>query len=117
MNTVTKRSLVVLALTASFVIGNTSAVFAASTPNPNRVAYDAQIALHKVAMEKHRADMKSFHGSMKVRNESSALRDSALSALGTLPVKPTEPVKPTRPEKMAREPKAPRPSTSVSPSA
>lgn len=62
----TKKSAVILALTASFVIGNTSAVFAASTPNPNRVAYDAQIALHKVAMEKHRADMKSFHGSMKV---------------------------------------------------
>ena len=66
----TKKSAVILALTASFVIGNTSAAFAASTPNPNRVAYDAQIALHKVAMEKHRADMKSFHGSMKVRNES-----------------------------------------------
>jgi aminopeptidase N len=47
----------------------------------------------------------------------SAVRDAAVTALGALPVKPTEPVKPTRPEKMAREPKAPRPSASVAPSA
>ena len=163
MKALTKKSIVILALTSSFFVGNTSASFADSTPNPNKVAYDAQVALHKVAMEKFKGDMNSFRESMKVRIDSrklinetfktavdkaiadfkaaiaiattaeaksaavtsrknaiaaaSAVRDTAVTALGALPVKPTEPVKPTRPEKMAREPKAPRPSATATPSA
>jgi hypothetical protein len=70
MNTVTKKSLVVIALTTSLFIGSTASALADVTPNPNKVAYDAAIAQYKVAMEKHKADMGSFYSSMKARNES-----------------------------------------------
>ena len=70
MKALTKKSIIILALTSSFFVGNTSASFADSTPNPNKVAFDAQLAIHKVAMEKYRGDMNSFHDSMKVRSES-----------------------------------------------
>lgn len=70
MKALTKKSIIILALTSSFVVGNISASFADSTPNPNKIAFDAQLANHKVAMEKYRNDTKAFHDSMKVRNES-----------------------------------------------
>jgi hypothetical protein len=69
MKASTKKSIVILALTTSFFIGNTSASFADSTPNPNKVAFDAQLALHKVAMEKFKGDMNSFRDSMQARIE------------------------------------------------
>jgi hypothetical protein len=70
MKALTKKSVVILALTSSFFIGNTSISFADVTPNPNKVAYDAQVALHKVAMEKFKGDMNSFRESMKARIDS-----------------------------------------------
>ncbi len=152
MKALTKKSIVILALTASFFVSNTTSSFAEAVPNPN-----------KVAMEKFKADMNSFRDSMQARIEArkainttfkaavdkaiadfkaaiaiattaeaksaavatrktaisnaSAARDSAVTALGALPVKPVEPVKPTRPEKMAHEPKAPRPTATATPSA
>ena len=80
MKTLTKKSIIILALTSSFFIGNTSASFADSTPNPNKVAFDAQLALHKVAMEKYRGDSKSFHDSMKVRKESRKVINTTFKA-------------------------------------
>jgi len=80
MKALVKKSIVILALTSSFLVGNTSASFADSTPNPNKVAFDAQLALHKVAMEKYRGDMKTFHDSMEVRNESRKAINTAFKA-------------------------------------
>jgi len=163
MKILTKKKMVTIALATSFIVGGTSTSFADVTPNPNKVAFDAQMALHKIAMEKYKGDMNSFRESIKARIESrkainttfkaavekaiadykititsattaeaksaaiaarkaaigtaNAARDAAVTALGALPVKPSEPVKPTRPEKIARAPKAARPSATATPSA
>lgn len=70
MNTVTRKSIVILALTTNLFIGSTATALADVTPNPNKVAFDAQVALHKIAMEKYKGDMDAFHSSMKARKDS-----------------------------------------------
>jgi hypothetical protein len=69
MKALTKKSIVILALTSSFFVGNASSSFADVTPNPNKAAYYAQLANHKVAMEKFKGDMNSFREAMQVRND------------------------------------------------
>jgi len=69
MKALTKKSIVILALTSSFFVSNATTSFADVVPNPNKAAYDAQVAIHKVAMEKFKGDMNSFRESMQVRND------------------------------------------------
>ena len=58
MKALTKKSIVILALTSSFFVSNATSSFADAVPNPN-----------KVAMEKFKGDMNSFRDSMQVRIE------------------------------------------------